>query len=85
MSKTNLEALEGLDFVVSRDYGPCYFIDDVPAVVGICRRQVDREIAEGNITRRKRGSLSLIQIDEAHTLRVLVEQRRKELRERIGR
>lgn len=85
MVKTSPEALEGLDIVVSQEFGPCYFIDDVPGIAGICRRQVDREIADGNLTRRKRGSLSLIQIDEAHTLRVLVEQRRKESRERSGR
>lgn len=85
MSKTTSEADEDLDFVVSRKHGPCYFIDDVPAVARISRRQVDREIEDGNLTRRKRGQLSLIRIDEAHMLRAAIEHRRMERDERTRR
>jgi len=71
MSKTNPSP--GPDepdmIAVSKQFGPMYFIEDVPGVVGVSRRQVDREIQNGTLTRRKKGQLSFIQIHEAHELR----------------
>ncbi|MEU6858864.1 hypothetical protein AB0B28_08330 [Glycomyces sp. NPDC046736] len=79
MNKTTgpVEPVKGFDIAIVRGR-PCYFIDDVPDVVDICRRQVDREVKRGHLKRIKRGQLTFIRIDEAHELRSIVEQRRKE-------
>lgn len=60
---------------VSKQFGPMYFIEDVPGVVGVSRRQVDREVQNGTLTRRKKGQLSFIQIHEAHELRASIRER----------
>lgn len=70
MDKTSSGAL-----ITSPDFGPCYLIDDVPAVVGISRRQVDREIQRGRLTRRKVRHVTCIQVSETHRLRDLLKKR----------
>lgn len=62
---------------VSKQFGAMYFIDDVPGVAGVSRRQVDREIQDGNLTRRKKGQLSFVQIHEVHELRASVLDRKE--------
>ena len=79
MSKTTPSA--GPDepdmIAVSKQFGPLYFIEDVPGVAGVSRRQVDREIQDGTLTRRKKGQLTFIQIHEVHELRAAVLDRKE--------
>jgi len=81
MNKSNtgghVEPVKGFDIAIVRGQ-PCYFIEDVPDVVDICRRQVDREVTRGHLERIKKGQLTFIRIDEAHELRSIVKERKED-------